>query len=74
MIVEAKISTVEGERYRLSVGGSVSMPVAAVQTACHWVINFESRQVTKNPLAVGDSVLAYFEGEGLSRGTILGLI
>ncbi|RPF41918.1 hypothetical protein EDD70_2978 [Hydrogenoanaerobacterium saccharovorans] len=74
MITECKVSTVEGELFRLDVGGSVSMPIGRLQTACHWEIDFESKQVIKKPPQVGDRVLAYFDGEGFSRGAIIGLL
>lgn len=74
MIVDALIATVEGNRYRLNVDGNQTAAIPKLESAVNLRVDFDEKLLIREPLKVNDKVLAYFEGNGFSKGYIIGVI
>jgi len=64
MIVKAKVSSVEGNRFRVIVNGRVSALLPRVS-----VLKNDSEKVE---IVVGDTVLAVFYSETIADGAVIG--
>ena len=73
MIVKAKVSTIEGGKYRLDINGVQSLPISPLSHVGPFKADFERKEIITLPLEVGENVLAFFFGGGYSSGFIIGL-
>lgn len=64
MIVKAKVSSIEGNRFRVIVNGRVSALLPRVS-----VLKNDSEKVE---IVVGDTVLAVFYSETIADGAVIG--
>lgn len=69
MVCKAVISAVEGERYRVVIGGRVSAPFPRIR-----VLKEEKEEEQQEELAVGDTVAVVVFGGSLADGLILGKV
>ena len=67
----ASVSSITGEKYRVSAAGSVSAPIPRLCSAIR--LEVENGVLEKTPPQVGDTVLCWFPGNALTDGMIIGI-
>ncbi|MCI1965890.1 MAG: hypothetical protein LKJ17_07140 [Oscillospiraceae bacterium] len=72
MEILAKVSSIDGGKYRVSAGGSVSSPISRLSNAVRLETD-EDGKLKKILPQVGNIVLCWFPGNALTDGIIIGI-